>query len=38
MPAASAEELRQYMLVNDARNLEDYLKRFEVTISVMQTA
>lgn len=38
MPAASADELREYMLVNDARNLEDYLKRFEVTISVMQTA
>lgn len=38
MPAASAEELREYMLVNDARHLEDYLKRFEVTISVMQTA
>ncbi|MBA3657334.1 MAG: adenosine deaminase [Gemmatimonadaceae bacterium] len=38
MPAASADELRDYMLVNDARNLEDYLTRFEVTISVMQTA
>ena len=38
MPAASSEELREYMLVNDARNLEDYLKRFDVTISVMQTA
>ncbi len=38
MPAASADELRDYMLVNDARNLEDYLKRFDVTISVMQTA
>jgi adenosine deaminase len=38
MPAPSAEELRKYMLVDDARHLEDYLKRFEVTISVMQTA
>lgn len=38
MPAASADELREYMLVDDARNLEDYLKRFDVTISVMQTA
>lgn len=38
MPAQSVEELREYMLVNDARNLEDYLKRFEVSISVMQTA
>lgn len=26
------------MLVDDARHLEDYLKRFDVTISVMQTA
>lgn len=38
MPAQSAEELREYMLVNDARNLEDYLARFDVTVSVMQTA
>ncbi len=38
MPAASAEELGQYMLVDDARHLEDYLERFEVSISVMQTA
>jgi adenosine deaminase len=38
MPASSAEELREYMLVNDARNLEDYLRRFDVSVSVMQTA
>jgi adenosine deaminase len=38
MPRSTAEELRDYMLVNDAQNLEDYLSRFEVTISVMQTA
>ena len=38
MPAYSADALREYMLVNDARNLEDYLRRFDVTISVMQTA
>jgi adenosine deaminase len=38
MPAKSADELREYMLVNDARHLEDYLSRFDVTISVMQTA
>lgn len=38
MPADSADELRDYMLVSDAKSLEDYLKRFEVTVSVMQTA
>jgi adenosine deaminase len=38
MPTTSADELRDYMLVNDAETLEDYLARFEVTISVLQTA
>ncbi|HEX6575492.1 MAG TPA: adenosine deaminase [Gemmatimonadaceae bacterium] len=38
MPRDSADALRDYMLVSDARSLEDYLKRFEVTVSVMQTA
>lgn len=38
MPRSTADALRDYMLVNDAQNLEDYLSRFEVTISVMQTA
>ncbi|HVF40276.1 MAG TPA: adenosine deaminase [Gemmatimonadaceae bacterium] len=38
MPRGSADELRDYMRVNDARSLEDYLERFEVTVSVMQTA
>jgi len=38
MPRDSAEALRDYMLVDDARSLDDYLKRFEVTLSVMQTA
>jgi len=38
MPRDSAEALREYMLVTDARNLEDYLARFEVTLSVMQSA
>lgn len=36
MPRANAEELRQYMIVRDARNLEDYLARFDITLSVMQ--
>ena len=38
LPTKSADELREYMLVNDAETLEDYLARFEVTISVLQTA
>jgi adenosine deaminase len=38
MPAGDAEELRDYMHVQDARNLVEYLQRFEVTLSVMQTA
>src|SRR5215213_3561525 len=38
MPATSADELRDFMLVSDAKSLEDYLKRFEVTVSVMQNA
>src|SRR5262245_37387266 len=38
MPADDPEALRAYMRVDDARNLEDYLERFRVTLSVMQTA
>lgn len=38
MPRQTAEELRDYMVVSDARSLEEYLERFAVTISVMQTA
>ena len=37
MPAADADALREYMTVSDARNLEDYLERFAITLSVMQT-
>ena len=38
MPAADVESLRDYMVVDDARHLEDYLERFAITLSVMQTA
>jgi adenosine deaminase len=38
LPRDDAEALRDYMLVTDARNLEDYLARFDVTLAVMQTA
>ena len=37
MPATDVESLRNYMRVDDARNLEDYLERFAITLSVMQT-
>ena len=38
MPRDDADALREYMVVRDAQNLEDYLARFAVTLSVMQTA
>ena len=38
MPRSTADELREYMIVRDAMNLEDYLARFDVTLSVMQHA
>jgi adenosine deaminase len=38
MPAPDAASLGKYMKVTDARHLEDYLARFETTLSVMQTA
>jgi adenosine deaminase len=37
MPRDSVDALREYMIVSDAKSLEDYLDRFEVTVSVMQT-
>ena len=37
MPATDAESLRAFMRVDDARHLEDYLERFAITLSVMQT-
>jgi adenosine deaminase len=38
LPASDPLQLRDYMHVRDARNLVDYLERFEITLSVMQTA
>ena len=38
MPRPDARALADYMRVDDARNLEDYLARFTTTLSVMQTA
>ena len=37
MPAATPEALAHHMYVRDARHLEDYLTRFDVTLSVMQS-
>jgi len=38
MPRDDAEALSEFMRVDDAKSLEDYLARFDVTLSVMQTA
>jgi adenosine deaminase len=38
MPRDDVDALREYMRVDDARSLEDYLSRFDVTLSVMQSA
>ena len=38
VPRDDPDALRDYMRVDDARSLEDYLARFDVTLGVMQTA
>jgi len=38
LPVDTPAELRDWMRVEDARNLADYLARFEVTLAVMQDA
>ena len=37
LPARDAATLAAHMHVTDARNLVDYLARFEITLAVMQT-
>ncbi|WP_337172448.1 adenosine deaminase [Gemmatimonas aurantiaca] len=37
LPAATPDALASWMRVDDARNLEEYLARFDVTLAVMQT-
>ncbi|MFL5595771.1 MAG: adenosine deaminase [Gemmatimonadaceae bacterium] len=37
MPKQTPEELAAFMKVDDAQSLEDYLRRFDVTISVLQS-
>jgi adenosine deaminase len=38
LPSTDPEALRRHMLVSDAQNLGDYLKRFDITVSLLQTA
>jgi adenosine deaminase len=38
MPRQDAASLRDYMLVSDRQGLDEYLQRFSVTLSVMQSA
>jgi len=38
MPATTPSGLAHHLYVRDARHLEDYLTRFDVTLSVMQSA
>lgn len=38
LPARDARSLAEVMLVRDARRLEDYLARFELTLALMQDA
>lgn len=37
LPASDPESLARFMLVSDARNLEDYLSRFDITVALLQT-
>jgi adenosine deaminase len=37
LPARDPDSLRKFMRVDDAKNLEDYLKRFDITIALLQT-
>ena len=37
LPASEPDALRRYMLVSDARNLTDYLTRFDITVALLQT-
>lgn len=37
LPAGDPDALRRFMVVNDAASLEDYLRRFEYTIPLLQT-
>src|SRR5260370_35635342 len=38
LPADTPDALAKAMLVRDAKSLEDYLRKYEITLSVLQTA
>ncbi|MGE0352671.1 MAG: adenosine deaminase [Gemmatimonadales bacterium] len=38
LPAADPDQVRRFMVVDDAHDLEEFLTRFEITIAVLQTA
>jgi adenosine deaminase len=38
LPETDPDRLRDFMVVDDAQDLVDYLKRFDITLSVMQTS
>ncbi|MGH7605751.1 MAG: adenosine deaminase, partial [Gemmatimonadales bacterium] len=38
LPAETPDDLAKAMLVRDARNLEEYLQKYEITLSVLQSA
>jgi adenosine deaminase len=38
LPSRDPEAVRRYMLVDDARNLEEFIQRFDITIAVLQHA
>lgn len=37
LPSADPAAIQAFMLVNDARNLEEFLQRFDITTAVLQT-
>jgi adenosine deaminase len=37
LPTTDPEVLGQFMVVRDARNLEDFLQRFDITVALLQT-
>ena len=37
LPSTNPDQLRRFMLVDNAKNLEDYLERFDITIALLQT-
>ena len=38
LPASNIDDLRKALIIGDKRgSLEDYIKRFDITLSVMQT-